>query len=445
MDLDAQVCITCSRGGDDEQMLLCDGCPAAFHMYCLSPPLPAIPEGDWFCEECERLGARAVQLTEAEAIRVAKAWYEEESIFGTQYNLVMLPQSASCSGSREWSLTYKTRPGSGGPHCVSVQYQLARMDQQWVWSAALFKEMTTQHTSGGKKAKRAAVRPPAGWAPSAGDRVMAMFSDDKVYGATVVGVNPHRGTYTIDWDDGYKRLRVRKADQIFPCSSSSSVTATSAAVAQPAAKKSRNSKLQGPPPPAPASSRLRAGDVESISDCKRATGSGRWLFRVRWSQGRGPTWDHADSFDRPAEVTRLCQPLVEQVEAVASRYARLRRRARHLPVTVAGVDTHGASIMCPNGRMRRHRRGAHPRPPSVPMHRVVCTSFCVGFVLQINSFPVLRGVAGCQRRRSGWCCRHCGRRGGAASRLQPSARQSWRTSSWPEHCSRVSQNPVAPN
>eukprot|EP01049_Picozoa_sp_SAG25_P021794 SAG25_NODE_8298_length_429_cov_0.781818_1_plen_63_part_10 len=28
----------------------------------------------------------------------------------------------------------------------------------------------------------------------------------------------------------------------------------------------------------------------------------------------------------------------------------LRRRARHPPVTVAGVDTHGASILCQNRR-----------------------------------------------------------------------------------------------
>ena len=35
-------------------MLLCDGdgCTRTFHQYCLEPPLPTVPKGDWFCPEC---------------------------------------------------------------------------------------------------------------------------------------------------------------------------------------------------------------------------------------------------------------------------------------------------------------------------------------------------------------------------------------------------------
>ncbi|KAK2189153.1 hypothetical protein NP493_114g03035 [Ridgeia piscesae] len=33
-------------------MLLCDGCDDAFHIYCLVPPLPAVPKGDWRCPRC---------------------------------------------------------------------------------------------------------------------------------------------------------------------------------------------------------------------------------------------------------------------------------------------------------------------------------------------------------------------------------------------------------
>jgi hypothetical protein len=29
----------------DSQMMLCDHCDAAYHIYCLNPPLPAVPEG----------------------------------------------------------------------------------------------------------------------------------------------------------------------------------------------------------------------------------------------------------------------------------------------------------------------------------------------------------------------------------------------------------------
>lgn len=34
-------------------MLLCDGCDDGFHMHCLDPALQSIPEGDWYCNECE--------------------------------------------------------------------------------------------------------------------------------------------------------------------------------------------------------------------------------------------------------------------------------------------------------------------------------------------------------------------------------------------------------
>ncbi|KAJ1632836.1 P-loop containing nucleoside triphosphate hydrolase protein [Pavlovales sp. CCMP2436] len=46
------VCNCCSGAA---RMLLCDGlgCKAATHLGCASPPLPAIPRGDWFCPECD--------------------------------------------------------------------------------------------------------------------------------------------------------------------------------------------------------------------------------------------------------------------------------------------------------------------------------------------------------------------------------------------------------
>jgi hypothetical protein len=35
-------------------MLLCDGCDRGFHIYCLDPPLEAVPEDHaWFCQQCE--------------------------------------------------------------------------------------------------------------------------------------------------------------------------------------------------------------------------------------------------------------------------------------------------------------------------------------------------------------------------------------------------------
>ncbi|KAJ1850354.1 hypothetical protein LPJ57_008162, partial [Coemansia sp. RSA 486] len=45
-------CEVCRSGENDEKMLICDGCDRGFHMYCLNPPLNAIPNNDWYCDSC---------------------------------------------------------------------------------------------------------------------------------------------------------------------------------------------------------------------------------------------------------------------------------------------------------------------------------------------------------------------------------------------------------
>ena len=47
-------CERCGSGLDDAQLLLCDNtrCTRAYHIYCLTPPLAAVPAGDWLCPVC---------------------------------------------------------------------------------------------------------------------------------------------------------------------------------------------------------------------------------------------------------------------------------------------------------------------------------------------------------------------------------------------------------
>jgi len=52
-------CRVCRRKGDEEQMLLCDGCDRGFHMYCLKPALKNVPKGKWFCVDCKPLVMKA--------------------------------------------------------------------------------------------------------------------------------------------------------------------------------------------------------------------------------------------------------------------------------------------------------------------------------------------------------------------------------------------------
>ncbi|KAG8540643.1 hypothetical protein GDO81_020879 [Engystomops pustulosus] len=47
------ACHICGGKQDPEKQLLCDECDSAFHLYCLDPPLSALPDvDDWYCPDC---------------------------------------------------------------------------------------------------------------------------------------------------------------------------------------------------------------------------------------------------------------------------------------------------------------------------------------------------------------------------------------------------------
>uniref|UniRef100_M4AAL1 [histone H3]-trimethyl-L-lysine(4) demethylase n=1 Tax=Xiphophorus maculatus TaxID=8083 RepID=M4AAL1_XIPMA len=50
--VDLVVCLVCGSGGDEERLLLCDGCDDSYHTFCLIPPLHDVPKGDWRCPKC---------------------------------------------------------------------------------------------------------------------------------------------------------------------------------------------------------------------------------------------------------------------------------------------------------------------------------------------------------------------------------------------------------
>ena len=51
-------CSSCRSYG---ALVYCDGCPRAFHLWCLDPPMEGVDDGDarWFCPTC---AARKVSL-----------------------------------------------------------------------------------------------------------------------------------------------------------------------------------------------------------------------------------------------------------------------------------------------------------------------------------------------------------------------------------------------
>ncbi|XP_033957567.1 chromodomain-helicase-DNA-binding protein 4 isoform X1 [Pseudochaenichthys georgianus] len=45
-----EFCRVCKDGGE---LLCCDSCPSSYHIHCLNPPLPEIPNGEWICPRCK--------------------------------------------------------------------------------------------------------------------------------------------------------------------------------------------------------------------------------------------------------------------------------------------------------------------------------------------------------------------------------------------------------
>lgn len=53
-------CAVCESPDDEAHMLICDGCFAGYHTYCVQPPLASVPkEPVWLCAECKRTGLTA--------------------------------------------------------------------------------------------------------------------------------------------------------------------------------------------------------------------------------------------------------------------------------------------------------------------------------------------------------------------------------------------------
>ncbi|KAB8219238.1 hypothetical protein BDV33DRAFT_173938 [Aspergillus novoparasiticus] len=57
-------CLICGDSDNEEFLLLCDGCDAPSHTYCLG--LDTVPSGPWYCSRCETQRARALSPDSAD-------------------------------------------------------------------------------------------------------------------------------------------------------------------------------------------------------------------------------------------------------------------------------------------------------------------------------------------------------------------------------------------
>ena len=70
-DIVDATCHQCKKGDKPEKMLLCDTCDRGWHLYCLNPPLKAIPSGDWSCPKCIARDAKKMQESDP------RGWLQE--------------------------------------------------------------------------------------------------------------------------------------------------------------------------------------------------------------------------------------------------------------------------------------------------------------------------------------------------------------------------------
>ncbi|KAK4885411.1 hypothetical protein RN001_001682 [Aquatica leii] len=72
-------CLVCKRKSDPESMILCDNCNKGQHLFCFRPKLTAIPEGNWYCKECQKEKDKQEKAVDLEPRPKKRRIFKEES------------------------------------------------------------------------------------------------------------------------------------------------------------------------------------------------------------------------------------------------------------------------------------------------------------------------------------------------------------------------------
>ena len=98
------VCKICGIDKDDDSTLLCDGCDAEYHIYCLVPPLSMIPEGNWYCPSCVAHNKSSTTAAGTGSSSVVPIMlHQQNRLLGDESNLPSLV--TSMTGKDYWQLS----------------------------------------------------------------------------------------------------------------------------------------------------------------------------------------------------------------------------------------------------------------------------------------------------------------------------------------------------
>ncbi|KAK1942888.1 PHD and RING finger domain-containing protein 1 [Phytophthora citrophthora] len=67
------ACEICNSSQRESEIVLCDDCNAEYHIFCLQPPLPKVPEGAWYCPKCSVKYPAFEVAMKAEQVQTAAA------------------------------------------------------------------------------------------------------------------------------------------------------------------------------------------------------------------------------------------------------------------------------------------------------------------------------------------------------------------------------------
>ena len=125
----ATACEGCQLLQPEGTMVLCDSCEAGWHIGCMPPPLPAVPQGAWLCDACQAVAATAAGSSSAQTADPSNNPAAAAPLPLTS----QWPAAAAVGGDRTLPLAAKFSPG---PHSSSTSARRLLIAVVWMLRSA---------------------------------------------------------------------------------------------------------------------------------------------------------------------------------------------------------------------------------------------------------------------------------------------------------------------